>query len=89
MSWSFDSAIDEAVAFAHAVQRSKQLGVIMSFKLDIPHDRIQQNEVWKTTYGTRLHNETRHKMRTTDSLFGTSAGELDKESLGRLSFREP
>jgi len=60
---------------------SKQPGVIMSIKLDIPHDRIQQSEVWKTTYGTRLHNERRHKMRT-DSLFGTGAGELDKEWSG-------
>ena len=40
----------------HAVKHSVTVpdgSVIMSINLDIPHDRIQQNEVWEmTTYDT-------------------------------------
>ena len=54
----------------------KRRRITISINSDIPHNRIQQNDVRKMTYDTGLHNETRYKTRTTDSLLGTSAGEL-------------
>jgi len=65
----------------------KRRRITMSINSDIPHDRIQQNDVWKVTpYDTGLHKETRYKTRTTDSLLGTSAGELS-HGLGALRDR--